>query len=126
MSSLRTTATPILLWKLPTPAPRESSAKKPFATTVDECTRMIEACGRPTERFFPSTTPIAGDPTYDVAREAIRSGSIGEVQRIVATLGGPRAMMFRNGTHLVDGVCFFADSEPKWVFAELEPGYESL
>ena len=63
-------------------------------------------------------------PHYDVAREAIRSGSIGAVQRIVATLGGPRAMMFRNGTHLVDGVCFFADSEPEWVFAELEPGYD--
>ena len=59
-----------------------------------------------------------------LAREAIRSGSIGAVQRIVATLGGPRAMMFRNGTHLVDGVCFFADSEPEWVFGELEPGYD--
>ena len=33
-------------------------------------------------------------------------------------------MLFRNGTHLVDGVCFFAESDPEWVFAELEPGYD--
>lgn len=97
--------------------------EKPFATTVDECDRMIEACES-------NGTVIAVDhtnrwkPHYDVAREAIRSGSIGQVQRIVGHLGGPRAMLFRNGTHLVDGVCFFADSDPEWVFAELEPGYD--
>ena len=33
-------------------------------------------------------------------------------------------MLFRNGTHLIDTVCYFADSDPEWVFAELEPGYE--
>ena len=97
--------------------------EKPFATTVDECTRMIEACEANGTLLAVDHTNRWG-PHYDVAREAIRSGSIGAVQRIVATLGGPRAMMFRNGTHLVDGVCFFADSEPEWVFAELEPGYD--
>ena len=97
--------------------------EKPLATTVDECTRMIEACEA-------NGTLISVDhtnrwrPNYDVAREAICSGSIGKVRRIIAHLGGPRAMLFRNGTHLVDGVCFFADSEPAWVFAELEPGYD--
>ena len=85
--------------------------EKPFATSVDDCTRMIEACEANGVLIAVDHTNRWG-PHYDVAREAIRSGSIGEVQRIVATLGGPRAMMFRNGTHLVDGVCFFADSEP--------------
>ena len=33
-------------------------------------------------------------------------------------------MLFRNGTHLVDAICYFADSEPEWVTAELEEGYE--
>ena len=84
---------------------------------------MIEACEA-------NGTVISVDhtnrwkPHYDVAREAIRNNSIGEVKRIVGHLGGPRAMLFRNGTHLVDGVCFFADSDPEWVFAELEPGYD--
>ncbi len=97
--------------------------EKPLATSVDECARMIEACQA-------NATVMSVDhtnrwrPHYHVAREAIRNGSIGKVQRIVGHLGGPRAMLFRNGTHLIDGVCFFAESEPEWVFAELEPGYD--
>ena len=30
----------------------------------------------------------------------------------------------RNGTHLVDAVCFFADAEPVWVIAAHERGFE--
>ena len=63
-------------------------------------------------------------PAYHRARQAIREGAIGGVRRIVAHMGGPRAMLFRNGTHLIDGICFFAESEPKWVFAELDEGFE--
>jgi predicted dehydrogenase len=33
-------------------------------------------------------------------------------------------MLFRNGTHLVDAVCFFADAEPVWVIAAHERGFE--
>ena len=33
-------------------------------------------------------------------------------------------MLFRNGTHLIDAICYFAQSEPKWVVADLETGYE--
>ena len=33
-------------------------------------------------------------------------------------------MLFRNGTHTVDSICFFAESDPQWVFAELEEGFE--
>ena len=97
--------------------------EKPFATTVDECTRMIEACEANGALLAVDHTN-RWKPHYDAAREALRSGAIGRVHRIVGHLGGPRAMLFRNGTHLVDGVCFFAESEPEWVFAELEPGYD--
>ncbi|MBV7334035.1 Gfo/Idh/MocA family oxidoreductase [Chloroflexi bacterium TSY] len=97
--------------------------EKPLATTVDECTQMIEACqANGTVMTVDHTNRWL--PHYHVAREAIRSGTIGKVQRIVGHLGGPRAMLFRNGTHLIDGVCFFAESDPEWVFAELEPGYD--
>ena len=96
--------------------------EKPLATSVDECTRMIEACqANGTVMTVDHTN--RWKPHYHVAREAIRNGAIGKVQRIVGHLGGPRAMLFRNGTHLIDCVCFFAESEPAWVFAELEPGY---
>ncbi len=33
-------------------------------------------------------------------------------------------MLFRNGTHLLDMICFFAEAEPEWVVAELEPGFD--
>ena len=33
-------------------------------------------------------------------------------------------MLFRNGTHLIDGVCFFANAEPVWVIAAHELGFE--
>ena len=33
-------------------------------------------------------------------------------------------MLFRNGTHLIDTICYFAESDPEWVSAELEDGYE--
>ena len=43
---------------------------------------------------------------------------------IIGTLNGGRAMLFRNGTHLIDTICYYADSDPEWVIAELEAGYE--
>ena len=97
--------------------------EKPMSTTVEDCAQMIEACEASgsllsvdhTRRWWPS---------FHVVRQAIRDGAIGEVKRIVGHWGGPRAMLFRNGTHLIDGVCFFAGSDPQWVFAELDEGFE--
>ena len=34
-------------------------------------------------------------------------------------------MMFRNGTHVIDMICFMAQSSPVWVFAELEDGFDN-
>ena len=33
-------------------------------------------------------------------------------------------MLFRNGTHSIDAICFFAGSEPVKVFARLEDGFD--
>jgi predicted dehydrogenase len=33
-------------------------------------------------------------------------------------------MLFRNGTHIVDAMCYFADAEPVWVIAAHEQGFE--
>ena len=38
--------------------------------------------------------------------------------------GGPRAMLWRIHTHAIDLLTFFADAEPEWVWAELEPGMQ--
>jgi predicted dehydrogenase len=97
--------------------------EKPIATTLADADRMIAAVeehGVPmvvnhTRRWYAN---------YQLARETIRAGHLGRVTRIQASLGGPRAMLFRNGTHLIDCVTFFAESEPDWVVAHLDPGHE--
>ena len=33
-------------------------------------------------------------------------------------------MLFRNGTHMLDAIMWFAGGRPQWVVAELEDGYE--
>ncbi len=93
--------------------------EKPIATTLAEADRMIAACaGRRipllinhTRRWFPE---------FVEARRLVNSGAIGPLHRIVAIHGGPRAMLFRMGTHLVDTVCFFAGSDPVSVTGELD------
>ena len=97
--------------------------EKPLATTLEDADRILDACearGVPvsvghTRRWM---------QTYHAIRQTVRSGAIGPLHNIITVLGGARAMMFRNGTHSLDGICFFAESEPVQVFASLEEGFE--
>jgi predicted dehydrogenase len=97
--------------------------EKPLATSLEDADRMIQACAD-------NGVVLAVDhtrrwrPIYHKVRDTIRAGTIGPLSTIVATIGGPRAMAFRNGTHMLDTVCFFAESEPAQVFASLEAGFE--
>jgi predicted dehydrogenase len=99
--------------------------EKPIATTLADADRMIEATEKAgvllsiehSRRWYPS---------FLAARELIRGGDIGNLKTIVCDLFSQRAMMFRNGTHLLDMICFFADSTPQWVMAELESGFEDF
>ena len=97
--------------------------EKPMATSLEDADSMIQTCEEK------GVTLSIGhnrrwSPLYHRVRDEIRSGSIGQLGTIVATLGGPRAMLVRNGTHMIDTICFFAESEPTRVFARLEEGYE--
>jgi predicted dehydrogenase len=93
--------------------------EKPVATTLADADRMIAACRR-------AGVPLVIDhtrrwwPEFAEARRLLRAGAIGPLQRVMASLGGPRAMLFRNGTHLIDTICYFAESEPTWVVGELD------
>ena len=64
-------------------------------------------------------------PEFQEAKNLIGSDQIGRVNRIIALAGGPRAMLFRNGSHLIDTVNFLADSDPEWVVGQLDPGFEN-
>jgi predicted dehydrogenase len=97
--------------------------EKPIATTLEDADAMVAAVRAAgvtmnvnyTRRWFPE---------FVEARRIVRSGEIGRLSQIVVQMGGPRSMLFRNHTHAIDLVGFLADSEPVWVWAELEPGFE--
>ena len=97
--------------------------EKPLATSLEDADRMIRVCA---ERGVPIHVNHTRrwNPLMHKVREEVRAGLIGPLSTILAYHGGPRAMMFRNGTHIIDAVCFFAESEPAQVFARLQDGYE--
>ena len=97
--------------------------EKPMATSIADADRMLAATDA-------NGTILSVDhtrrwqPLWVRTKQLVTEGAIGNLQNIVGTLNGGRAMLFRNGTHLIDAICYFADSTPGWVFAELEDGYE--
>ena len=96
--------------------------EKPLATTLEDVARMIAATEANDTLLSVEHTRRWGG-TFHAVRELIRSGELGRLNGITANLLGPRSMLFRNGTHIVDTICFFAESAPQWVFAELEEGF---
>jgi predicted dehydrogenase len=97
---------------------------KPLSISLDEADRMVQAtraAGVPMSinygrRWYPE---------YVEARRLIRDGEIGKLVQVVLESGGPRAMLWRIHTHGLDLITYFADAEPSWVWAELEPGMEN-
>ncbi|HIE26186.1 TPA: Gfo/Idh/MocA family oxidoreductase [Candidatus Poribacteria bacterium] len=97
--------------------------EKPMATSVEDGDRMLEACER-NNTILSIDHTRRWQPLWCKAKEIITDGEIGPVQYIIGTMGGARSMLFRNGTHLLDMICYFAQSSPIWVCAELQKGYE--
>jgi len=96
--------------------------EKPLATSLDEADQIIAAAAN-------SGVAICVDytrrwmPEFVEARRVVRSGAIGRLSQIVLQIGGPRAMLFRNHTHMIDLLNYYAEADPDWVVAELEPGF---
>lgn len=98
--------------------------EKPMATNVADADRMLEASEQ-NGTILSIDHTRRWQPLWRHTRdEIVGGGRIGDVQYVIGTLSGGRAMLFRNGTHCVDAICYFADSTPEWVSAELEDGYE--
>ncbi|HEX6868743.1 MAG TPA: Gfo/Idh/MocA family oxidoreductase [Candidatus Limnocylindrales bacterium] len=97
--------------------------EKPIATNPIDARAIIEAA----ERAGVTMTVNFGrrwDPRFVEARRAVRSGAIGPLATVILEFGGPRAILWRMHSHMIDLVCFFADAEPDWVIGDLETGYE--
>lgn len=99
--------------------------EKPLATSLEDCDRIIAAIDRNGTHCSVKHTR-RWDPFFHRVRELIEAGTIGEVQTIVSTLHGERAMLFRNGTHVVDLMNYYAASPPVQVFSLLEPGFDQF
>lgn len=98
--------------------------EKPIATSLADADRMIAAIeqNRIVTNFNHTRRWI---PHYQMVKQMIADGSIGKLGRIILHFGGPRAILFRNGTHMIDMICYLAGSDVDWVFAELDEGYEN-
>lgn len=99
--------------------------EKPLATTLADADRMIAAVEKSGSLLSIEHTR-RWDPFFHRARQLIDAGTIGEVKTIVGTLGGDRAMLFRNGTHVVDLMVYYSASSPKQVWAKLEDGFDGF
>lgn len=97
--------------------------EKPIATTLADADRMI-AAAEANQVLLSIEHTRRWSPIFLKARTLIRSGDFGPLRAITANMYSPRSMLFRNGTHLMDMICFFAEADPTWVFAELEEGFD--
>lgn len=97
--------------------------EKPIATTLADVDRMIAAAEANNVLLSVEHTR-RWSASHHAVRELIRSGEIGRLRGITANMYSQRSMLFRNGTHTIDLIAFFAESDPEWVFAELEEGFE--
>ena len=97
--------------------------EKPLATTLADADRMIEACER-------NNVAITVDyfrryrPHWNSAVREFWDGPLGAVRRILASYGGPRSMLFRNGSHMIDAVCWYAGGEPEWAIGVLDEEHQ--
>ncbi len=98
--------------------------EKPLCTSMEDAYRMRDAVQSNGVVFSVDHTRRWQPLWTHMKEQVIKGGQIGEVQYVVGTLSGGRAALFRNGTHLIDALCYLADSDPAWVFAELEEGFE--
>jgi predicted dehydrogenase len=95
---------------------------KPLSVSLAEADEMVKAV-READVVMAVNYGRRWYPQYAEARRIVRSGEIGRLSQIVTVTGGPRAMLWRNHTHVIDLMNFLADGEPDWVWAELEHGY---
>ena len=93
--------------------------EKPIATSLADADRMIEACERKGVVMSINHSRRLR-PHWHAAKAQVGDGPLGEVRRIVGSQVGERAMLFGNGTHLIDAICWFAGGEPEWVMGVLD------
>jgi predicted dehydrogenase len=90
--------------------------EKPISTNLEDADRMIAAAETSGAKVVVNHTRRF-DPYYRHAKWLIERDAIGSIEQVVGTMGGERAMLFRNGTHVLDTMLFFMPEAPAWVMA---------
>lgn len=103
-------------------SPRAILCEKPIATTLADADRMIAACEKNNTLLSIEHTR-RWDPVFIKARDLIRSGELGPLRTLVVEMFSKRAMLFRNGIHLIDLMNYYAETPAQWLVAELEEGF---
>ncbi|MEE3234799.1 MAG: Gfo/Idh/MocA family oxidoreductase [Candidatus Latescibacterota bacterium] len=99
--------------------------EKPIATTLAEADLMTRTCEE-NETLLSIENTRRWDPSFVNALKIIQSEELGPLRTIVGEMFSPRAMLFRNGIHLIDLFNFYAAVPAKWVFSELEMGFDTF
>lgn len=97
--------------------------EKPMAVDVSSAERILAAVEASNTTVAVNTTR-RWYPTYVAAQQEIEAGGIGELRHVKVHFSGPRAMLWRNHTHMLDLLAYFAKSDPITAYAELETGFE--
>lgn len=97
--------------------------EKPIATTLADADRMIEACAAKGVLLSVNHSR-RWSPIYQETRRLLRSNELGPLRSMALSFFSRRAMLFRNGAHMIDMLHFFADSDAAWVWADLEAGFD--
>ena len=96
--------------------------EKPISTHIDQVDEMIAAIEAKGIVVNVNHTRRWG-PTYVAAREVLRSGRVGNLVTVIGKFGGERAMLWRNSSHIIDIMNYFAEANPIWVVGELEAAH---
>jgi predicted dehydrogenase len=99
--------------------------EKPIATSLEDAGVIIDAVKRTGVKTLINHSRRFDNRHRQVKHE-LEAGRIGPVHHAVGVLGGPRAMLFRNGTHLVNTLMYYLGSTPIWVqaaYADADASY---
>jgi predicted dehydrogenase len=95
---------------------RAIHCEKPMAPTFGEARRMVESCRQHGTQLTFNHQRRFGK-AYQTARELLRSGAIGQLERMEATCPN----MFDWGTHWFDMLFFYNDDTPaEWVLGQID------
>ncbi|MDP6037052.1 MAG: Gfo/Idh/MocA family oxidoreductase, partial [Candidatus Latescibacteria bacterium] len=97
--------------------------EKPLAVSVEASERMVDAVEK-NDVVFSVDHTRHWFPLWHRCHELVCDGAIGKVGTVIATHTGPRSMLFRNGTHILDAIYWFAGAKPEWIVGKIEDGYE--